>query len=154
MTLAEQQTTLTATLAGFASAQVRLSWLVDQARRRPLMPAELRTDAHRVPGCLARLWLVPEFRAGRCFFTAESDSLIVKSVAGLLCEFYSGHTPEEILAHDPAFLGRLGLTQHLTPNRRNALSRVWETIRAFAQTHAVSVAASRDSRPAHPASSD
>ena len=58
-------------------------------------------------------------------------------MAGLLCEFYSGHAPAEILAHDPKFLAPLGITQHLTPNRRNALSKVWERIRQFAEAHAM-----------------
>ena len=143
MTLAENQQVLTATLAALPNGQQRLAWLVEQARQRPLMTAELRTDARRVPGCLARLWFVPEFRDGRCFFSAESDSLIVKSIAGLLCDFYSDRAPEEILAHNPDFLGRLGIQQHITPNRRNALSRVWDNIRAFAQTHVVAADARR-----------
>ncbi len=133
--LAEQQRALTATLSAFTDPQQRLAWLIEQARARPLLDAALRTDAHRVEGCLARLWFVPEFRAGRCHFQSDSDSLVVKSIAGLLCEFYSGHAPAEILAHHPQFLAQLGITQHLTPNRRNALARVWENIRAFAQAH-------------------
>jgi cysteine desulfuration protein SufE len=76
-----------------------------------------------------------EFREGRCFFVCDSDSLVVKAVAGLLCEFYSGQPPAEILAHDPAFLAPFGITQHLTPNRRNALARVWEHIENFAETN-------------------
>lgn len=97
-----------------------------------MMDAALRVDAHRVEGCLARLWLVAEYRDGRCWFRSESDSLIVKAVAGLICEFYSGRTPAEILAHPPEFLSRLGITQHLTQNRRAGLARVWEIIRAYA----------------------
>ncbi len=103
------------------------------------MDAALRNDAHRVEGCLARLWFVPHFREGRCHYESESDSLIVKAVAGLLCEFYSGHTPAEILAHPPDFLPRLGITQHLTPNRRNGLSRVWDKIRDFAAAQVTEV---------------
>lgn len=120
MTLAQKQAALAADLAAFPNVQQRLAWLVEQARRRPLLPAELRTAAHRVPGCLSRLWFVPEFRDGRCHFRAESDSLIVKSIAGLLCEFYSGHAPEEILAHDPGFLGEFGISQarHPEPPQR------------------------------------
>ncbi len=90
-------------------------------------------DANLIPGCLARLWFVPQFRDDRCFFACDSDSLVVKAIAGLLCEFYSGHAPAEILAHDPKFLAPLGITQHLTPNRRNALSKIWERIRQFAE---------------------
>jgi len=66
----------------------------------------------------------------------DSDSLVVKAIAGLLCDFYSGQPPAEILAHDPRFLAPLGITQHLTPNRRNALAKIWERIRQFAADNA------------------
>jgi cysteine desulfuration protein SufE len=140
MTLAEQQQELKASLAQRRDPQERLAWLVEEARRRPMMDAALRTDAHRVEGCLARLWLVRDLREGRCYYQSESDSLIVKAVAGLLCEFYSGHSPAEIRAHPPDFLNELGITQHLTPNRRNGLSRVWTLIREFAEAADVSAA--------------
>jgi cysteine desulfuration protein SufE len=135
MTLDQKQQQLFETLAGLREAQERLGWLVDEARRRPLMDPAMRIDANRVEGCLARLWFASEYRAGRCFYHSESDSLIVKAVAGLLCEFYSGQLPDEIVSHPPDFLSKLGITQHLTSNRRNGLARVWEHIRAFAETH-------------------
>lgn len=134
MTLSEKQAALSAQLAALPNLQQRLNLLVDQARARPPFPAEWRTEAHRVPGCLARLWFVAEMRAEGCWFGADSDSLIIKATAGLLCDLYSGHAPAEILAHDPGFLAAFGIQQHLTPNRRNALARVWSQIRSFAQS--------------------
>jgi len=136
MTLETKKTRLLEQLTRLRSSQDRLAWLVDQARKRPLLDASHRTDDNRVEGCLSRLWLVREFREGRCYFRAESDSLIVRAIAGLLCDLYSGHRPEEILSLDPGFLGEVGIQQHLTPNRRNALSRVWTIIREFAREHA------------------
>lgn len=136
MTLAERQAQISATLKALPNVQQRLNHLVDEARRQPKLPPGDCTDAHRVPGCLARLWLVSEAREGRCWFRAESDSLIIKGTAGLLCDLYSGQTPAEILAHDPGFLAEFGIQQHLTPNRRNSLARVWSEIKSFAQAHA------------------
>jgi cysteine desulfuration protein SufE len=133
--LQEKQNELAGALARCRTPEQRLTWLVEQARARGLLEPELRTDEHRVAGCLSRLWLVPQFRDGRCWFRCDSDSLIVKAVAGLLCDFYSGAEPAAILAHDPAFLGKLGITQHLTPNRRNGLASVWKIIRDFAAAH-------------------
>src|SRR5690242_46543 len=132
MNLAEKQVQLTAQLTALKNGQDRLALLVEQARQRPPLVAEQRTHTNLIPGCLAKLWFVPQFRDGRCFFDCDSDSLVVKAIASLLCEFYSGGFPEEILAHNPDFLVPLGITQHLTPNRRNALSKVWELIRTFA----------------------
>jgi cysteine desulfuration protein SufE len=136
MNLAEKQVELTSQLAALKNGQDRLALLVEKAKRRPLLAPAERADANLIPGCLAKLWFVPQFCAGNCFFACDSDSLIVKAIAGLLCEFYSGCAPAEILAHDPKFLAPLGITQHLTPNRRNALSKIWERIRAFAELNA------------------
>jgi cysteine desulfuration protein SufE len=110
--------------------------LVERAKKLPPLAPELRVEKNLLAGCLAKLWLAAEFRDGKCFFACDSDSLVVKAVAGLLCDFYSGQPPAEILAHDPQFLAPLGITQHLTPNRRNALAKVWEQIRQFAEATA------------------
>ena len=136
MTLAEKQQQLSTGLAALKNGQDRLAFLVERAKKFPPLAPELRTDANLIPGCLAKLWLVSEFRDERCFFACDSDSLVVKAVAGLLCEFYSDQLPSEIQAHDPAFLAPFGITQHLTPNRRNALAKVWEHIKHFAETNA------------------
>ena len=132
MTLAEKQAQLTAQLAGLKNGQDRLALLVDQAKKIPSLPPELRAEENLIPGCLAKFWFIARFSDGKCFFNCDSDSLVVKAIAGLLCDFYSGYRPTEILAHDPKFLAPLGITQHLTPNRRNALGKVWERIQQFA----------------------
>ena len=131
--LAAKRDALLAQLGSVRHPQERLQWVVEQARLRPPLPVELRKEENRVPGCLANLWLVVERREGRCWFQCDSDSQIVRAVAGLLCEFYSGQTPTEILSVEPVFLEEVGINQHLTANRRNVLSRVWERIRGFAE---------------------
>ena len=136
MTLAEKKAQLTAQLAAFENGQDRLAFLVEHAKKIPPLAPELRTEKNLVPGCLAKLWFVPAFREGKCCFACDSDSLVVKAIAGLLCEFYSGNLAPDILAHDPTFLAPLGITQHLTPNRRNALANIWEHIRQFAEVNA------------------
>lgn len=133
--LADKRAALLTQLGGFRHPQERLQWLVEQARLRPAFPIELKKEEHRVPGCLANLWLVAESREGRCWFQCDSDSQIVRAVAGLLCEFYSGQAPTEILNVEPSFLEQVGINQHLTANRRNVLSRVWERIHGFAGPH-------------------
>lgn len=133
MTLAEKQAQLTTELTAFKNGQDRFAFLVERAKKKPPLPSATRIEKNLLPGCLAKLWLISEFRTGKCFFHSDSDSLVVKAIAGLLCEFYSGHSPAEILAHDPQFLAPLGITQHLTPNRRNALAKVWEYIQDFAR---------------------
>ena len=136
MKLSEKQQRHADDLAQPREPTEQLAWLIETARQRPIMDPAQRVEANRVEGCLARLWFVANVRHGKCRFQSESDSIIVKAVAGLHCDFYSDQTPEEILEHSPGFFGQLGLVQHLTPTRRNGLNRVWEKIRAFAATQA------------------
>lgn len=132
-TLAEKKETLLAELALFPGANERLEYLIELVRDKAPLPAELRIEQFRVEGCISNLWIVPDFHDGKCFFPCDADSLVVKSIAGLLCDFYSDTTPADILAMSPEFLRDAGITQHLSSNRRNALSRVWKIISEFAK---------------------
>jgi cysteine desulfuration protein SufE len=131
--MAEKQRQLTAALAALQTAQDRLGFVVGQGRKAPPLEPEFKTEAFRVEGCLAKVWFVPEFAGGRCRFRVDSDSAIVKGMAVLLCDFYSGQTPEEIAQTGTAFLEELGLTQHLTPNRRNSLGKITQKMQGFAR---------------------
>jgi cysteine desulfuration protein SufE len=132
MTLDEKKTELIERLLILPSAQDRLMYLVEKGKKAPPLDAAFKTDQYRVEGCLSNLWFVPEFDGKNCWFKADGDSLIVRSIAILLCNFYSGSPPSEIVNRDPAFLSEAGITQHLSPNRRNGLSRLWEKIHDFA----------------------
>ena len=113
--------------------QERFGYLIDAARERPPLPDDLKTEPFRIQGCQSMLWLAPSFHDGRCHFAVDSDALITKGVAGLLAELYSDAPPTEIVAHEPDFLAEVGITQHLSPNRRNGLSNVWKRIKSFAE---------------------
>jgi cysteine desulfuration protein SufE len=133
VTIGEKQDHLMQALGALPTAQDRLAYVVELGRAAAPLGDAFKTDAFRVEGCLAKVWFVPESRQGRCYFRADSDSAIVKGIAVLLCDFYSGQKPEEILETRPAFLEKCSITQHLTPNRRNGLARIQSGIEAFAR---------------------
>jgi cysteine desulfuration protein SufE len=133
VTLAEKEKALSAEFAGLRDSQARLARVIELGRRHPPLAGTQRIDVNHVEGCLARLWIVCEMRAGLCHFACDSDSAVVKGIAALQCEFYSGERAATVLAAEPTFLAKIGLTQGLTANRRNALTRVRERILAFAQ---------------------
>ena len=112
--------------------QQRLARLVEMAKARPLLPDALKLDVHRVEGCLVRIWFIPVFQDGRCWFQTDSDAITLKALVGLLCEVYSGRTPAEIAAHEPRFLETLGVLKQLAESRRATVLRVAEKIREFA----------------------
>jgi cysteine desulfuration protein SufE len=135
VTIAAKQRQLTAALGALKTAQDRLGYVVGRGRTAPPLGSEFETEAFHVEGCLAKVWFVPEFAGGRRQFRADSDSAIAKGIAVLLCEICSGQRPEDIVQSSPVFLEELGLTQHLTPNRRNSLGKIWQKIQDFARGH-------------------
>ena len=70
---------------------------------------------------------------GKCHYQADSEASITKGTASLLCDLYSNERPEDIVRLEPDFLAEVGITQHLSPNRRNGLTGVREKIKAYAQ---------------------
>jgi len=129
---AERHRGLRMLLQGMPDPQQRLTWMVERSRTRVPVSVDLRTEDRRVPGCAARLWLVGGVQNGLCSFACDSDSAILKAVAGLLCELYDALSAEEVVASEPTFLGDCGLLVHFTENRKRTIAKVREAIRAFA----------------------
>ncbi len=124
-------------------SQSRLLWVVDRARRLPDFPPAQRIDANRVEGCLSKLWFQGALSQGRCVFSCDSDSMVVKGMGALLCESCSGRFPVEVLERrndQPLLTAPFGAA--LTQNRRSGLQRLWGQIVAFAEVHAMGSATS------------
>jgi len=134
MNLKDKQDALIEEITIIPDAYERLGYIVDRGKKAQGLPDDLRIDTFKIEGCMSQLWVVPEFKEEKCYYRSESDSAIVKGIAELLCGFYSDQTPEEIADTDAEFLAEVGITQHLSPNRRNGLSRIVESIQRFARS--------------------
>ena len=102
----------------------RYGFIIELGRKLPPFPAEWQDDAHRVPGCQSKVWMEAAMRDGRMFLAGASDAAIVSGLVALLLRVYSGRTPAEVLATDPAFLKDLGLLGHC-PATAAAASPPW-----------------------------
>jgi cysteine desulfuration protein SufE len=135
MTLLQKQAALAADLACFKNPQDRLAHMIQIARAGAGLSDEFKTPETKLEGCLSNLWLRAEFRDGCCYFRSDSDSAIVKGLATVICDLFSGLAPAEIVGADLAPLREAGLWQQLTPNRRTGLSRLVDRIHEFARAH-------------------
>jgi cysteine desulfuration protein SufE len=133
VTLTEKRARLMEQLAGMKNSQERFAYIVRRGREYPGLSPDEKTDATRIEGCLAKAWFIAAFVNGRCRFRADSESAIVKGIAAILCDLHDDCTPEEVLSADASFLEKAGIDQHLTPNRRNSLVRIWEKLHSFAR---------------------
>lgn len=135
MTLAAKELQLIERFGVFDDPQERLAAIVERARRSPPLTTAERTPLTRIPGCVSPVWVVADFADGRCRFRAHAEAPVVRGLVSLLCEFYSGATPLDILTFDPSLLDELGLTKTLSPTRRHGLAAVRDHIRHFARAH-------------------
>ena len=67
-------------------------------------------------------------------FVGDSDAHIVKGLIAILLATYSGRHAKDILATDAvALFDRLGLREHLTPQRSNGFRSMVERIKRDAR---------------------
>lgn len=96
------------------------------------LPAEDQVEKYRIKGCQSQVWLRPYLQAGKVYFRADSDAVLVKGIIGLLVDVYNENAPAEILSCPPDFLKELGITEHLSMNRTNGLASMVRQIQMYA----------------------
>ncbi|TVR08022.1 MAG: SufE family protein [Planctomycetota bacterium] len=110
----------------------RYKRIIQIGRELPSLPPEDQQDEHKVRGCSSTVWLLASLKDGRVHYRADSDAVIVRGLVALLLRVYNGHSPQEILAAEPAFIEELGLNTHLSSNRANGLSAMVKQIKTYA----------------------
>ena len=131
--MTDQQQELIDDLNIIEDPQERLTIVVDRAKRHPALDESERTDTNRVPGCVSQVWLISEFRDGRCHFRCDADGPLVKGLVALLCDFFDDTLLAETASSEADPLAELGLLNNISPTRRNGLDAVRAAIRKFAQ---------------------
>jgi cysteine desulfuration protein SufE len=113
----------------------RYRYLIELGRALPPLPEAARNDANKVQGCASQVWLATSIKSNgeagpMLTFVGDSDAHIVRGLIAVLFELYSGKGAREILSADAIKLfERLGLREHLTPQRSNGFRSMVERIR-------------------------
>lgn len=140
MSIEEKRDQIVEELIPFEDHLDRLTYVIDRAKDLPGLADDYKIETFLIKGCVSQLWIFPSFKDGKCYFQADSEASITKGTASLLCDLYSDEEPEDIVRLEPDFLADVGITQHLSPNRRNGLTGVREKIRAYAQLQIINQA--------------
>jgi cysteine desulfuration protein SufE len=102
----------------------------------PLEPA-LKTEATKVKGCVSQVWLVSEKQGEEdpiLVFRGDSDAHIVKGLVAVVLEIFSGRRASYIATLDAqSIMAKLGLSEHLSPQRSNGLQAMIARIKAEAE---------------------
>jgi cysteine desulfuration protein SufE len=117
----------------------RYRYLIELGRELPALSAAAHNDANKVQGCASQVWLDTSVRSNGAdgpmlTFEGDSDAHIVRGLIAILLATYSGKPARHILGTDAiALFEKLGLKEHLTPQRSNGFRSMVERIRFDAQ---------------------
>jgi cysteine desulfuration protein SufE len=94
-----------------------------------------KTSENLVKGCQSQVWLTAKEDGKNLLFDADSDAIITRGLVGLLVKVLSNHTPQEITNADLYFIDKIGLKEHLSPNRSNGLVSMVKKMKLYALAH-------------------
>ncbi len=105
----------------------RYRYLIELGRELPALDDAERTPQTKVRGCASQVWLISHAEGtgpdAILTFRGDSDAHIVRGLIAVLFAIYSGRTASDILGVDEkGALAKLGLNDHLTPQRSNGLA--------------------------------
>jgi cysteine desulfuration protein SufE len=117
----------------------RYRYVIELGKGLTPYPEEVRDEAHKVQGCASQVWLHSTVHAGNgkgpvLSFVGDSDAIIVRGLVAILLALYSDQPAKDILSADAiALFEKLGLKEHLTPQRSNGFRSMVERIRRDAR---------------------
>ena len=100
----------------------RYRLLIDLGRELEPMPDALKTDATKVRGCSADVWVYPAASdEGRLHFLADSNAAITKGIVALVLSAVQDKPAAEVARMEVAeALAPFELSKHLSANPRRA----------------------------------
>ncbi|MGE0210365.1 MAG: SufE family protein [Parvibaculaceae bacterium] len=117
----------------------RYRYVIELGRQLEPLDDKDRTPENKVQGCVSQVWIRTDVGRGNgkgpvLTFRGDSDAHIVRGLIAILFMLLSGRPASEVAATDAqGLLDRLGLNEHLTPQRSNGLASMIRRIKADAQ---------------------
>jgi len=113
----------------------RYRLLIELGRSLEPMPDALKTDATKVRGCSASVWVYPtRTDDGRLHFLADSNAAITKGVVALVLTVVQDRAPAEVADIDiAAALAPFNLARELSSNRTQGIPNMIALVRDTAR---------------------
>jgi cysteine desulfuration protein SufE len=121
----------------FVDAEDRYRLLIDLGRQLEPMPEALKTDATKVRGCSASVWVYPTTRDGRLHFLADSNAAITKGIVALILSAVQDKPAAEVAGMDVTeALAPFELRKHLSANRTQGVPNMIALVKQTADRYA------------------
>ena len=118
----------------FLDSEDRYRLLIDLGRKLEPMPDALKTDATKVRGCSASVWVYPtRTDDGRLHFLADSNAAITKGIVALILSAVQDRPASEVASVDIAeALEPFDLKRELSSNRTQGVPNMIALVRETA----------------------
>ena len=118
-------------------AEDRYRLLIELGEQLDPMPDAHKTEATKVRGCSASVWVYPTEDKGRLTFLADSNAAITKGIVALVLSVVQGKPAAEIAGMDiNAELEPFALRKHLSANRTQGVPNMIALIKQTAARYA------------------
>ena len=115
----------------------RYRLLIDLGQQLEPMPDALKTDATKVRGCSASVWVYPAIEDGRLHFLADSNAAITKGIVALVLSAVQDKPAAEVALIDVAeSLAPFELSKHLSSNRTQGVPNMIALVKQTAERYA------------------
>jgi len=113
----------------------RYRLLIDLGRKLEPMPDALKTEATKVRGCSASVWVYPTVTDDRrLHFLADSNAAITKGIVALVLSAVQDKPADEVARMDVAqALAPFDLRRQLSANRTQGIPNMIALVRATAE---------------------
>ena len=109
-------------------------YIIELGEKLTPLPEQFHSEEWKVQGCQSQVWLLPQKQNGLLYFTGDSDAMIVKGLIAIVLIIYNNKSPSEIKAVEVEdIFAKLGLSEHLSPSRRNGLLAMTNKIKYYAE---------------------
>ena len=116
----------------FDSWDEKYEYIIDLGKKPAPLEERYKKDENKVKGCQSTVWLVADYRNGRVYYKAESNSVIVQGLISLLIRVLSGQKPDDIVGAKLDFLNEIGMMTHLAQTRSNGLLAMVKQMKNYA----------------------
>jgi cysteine desulfuration protein SufE len=117
-------------------AEDRYRLLIDLGRQLVPMPDALKTEATKVPGCSASVWVYPTAADGQLHFLADSNAAITKGVVALVLSAVQDRPASEVAKLDILeCLAPFELSRHLSANRTQGVPNMIALVKRTAERY-------------------
>lgn len=132
MTIKEIQDELIEDFAFYSDWMEKYEYIIQLGKELPVMDEQLKQDQFIIKGCQSKVWLYPELKDGKLYFSADSDAVITKGLVSMMVKVLSGNSPKEIVDAELYFIDQIGLKDHLSPTRANGLLAMVKQMKMYA----------------------